>query len=383
MKDLPDLSPDPVILQRENFQQLLDVIIAKKYKIAGPKIKDGAVILDEILKTEDLPIGWSDSQESATYRLIERGDRALFRYALGPQSWKKFLYPSVQKLYEAHRTQNGWKISSTKEPKLKFAFLGVRPCEIEAINALDRVFREGEYSDPGYKKRRQNTLIIAVNCGVAGGTCFCASMDTGPKAKSGFDLALTEVLENEEHYFVVEVGTKLGAEIVKEIEHTRAGQEQLDKAQSISAAASDQMGRELDTSDLYVLLSRSSEHPQWKDIASRCLTCGNCTMVCPTCFCSTVEDYTDLQGKEAVRVRRWDSCFTMDYSYIHGGSVRYSAEARYRQWLTHKFANWLEQFGTFGCVGCGRCITWCPAAIDITEEIKAIGKNQTFEKKTA
>jgi ferredoxin len=132
------------------------------------------------------------------------------------------------------------------------------------------------------------------------------------------------------------------------------------------------MGRAMETDGLPALLARNPEHPRWAQVAERCLTCGNCTLSCPTCFCHTVEDVADLAGTTAERVRRWDSCFTSEFSYIHGGSVRPSARSRYRQWLTHKLSAWHDQFGTSGCVGCGRCITWCPAKIDITEEVHAI-----------
>ena len=132
------------------------------------------------------------------------------------------------------------------------------------------------------------------------------------------------------------------------------------------------MGRELDTDGIKELLYRNYEHPRWDEVAERCLTCGNCTMVCPTCFCTTVEDVTDLAGEHVERHQRWDSCFTVDYSYIHGGAVRASTRSRYRQWMTHKLATWFDQFGSSGCVGCGRCITWCPVGIDITEEARAI-----------
>ncbi|MBF0393567.1 MAG: 4Fe-4S dicluster domain-containing protein, partial [Alphaproteobacteria bacterium] len=117
---------------------------------------------------------------------------------------------------------------------------------------------------------------------------------------------------------------------------------------------------------------RNREHPRWDEVAKRCLTCGNCTMVCPTCFCTTVDDVTDLGGTRTERVRSWDSCFTLDFSYIHGGSVRNEGSSRYRQWITHKLSSWHDQFGSSGCVGCGRCITWCPVGIDITEEVGAI-----------
>ena len=111
-------------------------------------------------------------------------------------------------------------------------------------------------------------------------------------------------------------------------------------------------------------------------MAERCLACGSCTSVCPTCFCVTTEDFTDLAAGLSRRVRRWDSCFSVDFTYIHGGNVRTSIAARYRQWLTHKLGSWHEQFGTPGCVGCGRCITWCPAGIDITEEAGVLRRDR-------
>jgi len=220
--------------------------------------------------------------------------------------------------------------------------------------------------------RRENVFIVAVNCGQAGGTCFCASMNTGPKATAGYDLALTELLQNDRHCFLVDVGTERGAEILSGIPHHEAGDADRQTANSIVAETAQRMGRSLEMQGIKELLYRNGESPQWDNVAARCLTCANCTMVCPTCFCTTVEDATDLAGGRAERWRRWDSCFTVDFSYIHGGSVRATAKSRYRQWMTHKLATWIDQFGKAGCVGCGRCITWCPVGIDITAEARSL-----------
>jgi sulfhydrogenase subunit beta (sulfur reductase) len=210
-----------------------------------------------------------------------------------------------------------------------------------------------------------------VNCGEAGGTCFCVSMDTGPKARAGFDLALTELLDGDDHRFLVEVGSAAGGAVLAGLPHGGASADDLARRRR-SARTASRMGRKLDTDGLKELLQSNPTHKRWDDVAKRCLTCANCTMVCPTCFCTTVEDHSDLTGQTAERVRKWDSCFTLDFSYIHGGSVRLEARSRYRQWMTHKLASWIDQFGTSGCVGCGRCITWCPVGIDITEEAAAI-----------
>jgi sulfhydrogenase subunit beta (sulfur reductase) len=361
-----------VTIARENLNALFAALRARGYTVLGPTVREGAIVYDELASVEDLPAGWTDEQEGGTYRLKRRPDQALFGYAVGPHSWKKFLHPPVLRLWTAKREGNAFVVEAENQEPHKLAFIGVRACELHAIAIQDKVFLQGPQVDPAYRSRRENAFIVALNCGQAGGTCFCVSMNTGPKATGGFDLALTEVLEDGRHYFVTEIGSEAGAEIVKEIAHQPAGREELSKADAVVDRTARSMGRTMDTTGIKELLYRNYDHPRWQNVASRCLTCANCTMVCPTCFCTTVEDVTDLTGNQAERWRKWDSCFTLDFSYIHGGSVRSSTLARYRQWMTHKLATWIDQFGTSGCVGCGRCITWCPVAIDITEEVRAI-----------
>lgn len=368
------------IIKRQHLQLLLDALGKRGYQIMGPTVREGAIVYDELTSIDELPIGWTDEQDGGTYRLKRRSDEALFGHVVGPQSWKKFLHPPVMRLWRAKRNDKDFEIVEEKEDTPKYAFIGVRSCELHAIAVQDKVFMNGQYVNPSYKLRRENTFIVAVNCGQAGGTCFCVSMNTGPKVTFGFDLALTEVLENGRHYFVVEIGTDFGEEILNEVPHEEATGEEKEAAEQIIEQTATQMGRVMDTADIKNLLYSNYEHPRWDNVADRCLTCGNCTMVCPTCFCTTVEDVTDLTGENAERVRKWDSCFTTDFSYIHGGNIRSTPKSRYRQWMTHKLATWIDQFGTSGCVGCGRCITWCPVAIDITEEVREIRKTQDKTK---
>jgi sulfhydrogenase subunit beta (sulfur reductase) len=360
------------VLQCKDFQKLLDALIKRGYQVLGPTVRDGAIVYDELTSTADLPVGWTEEQNGGTYRLKRRNDEALFGYAVGPHSWKKFLHPPVVRLWQATREDNTLQIKEEPPPARKMAFIGARSCELHAIAIQDRVFINGTYTDPRYKSKREQAFTVAINCAQAGGTCFCVSMNTGPKATFGFDLALTEVLQEGRHYFLVEVGTELGGDVLHELPHTTAGEPERAAAEDVVAKTAQQMGRKMDTVDIKDLLYQNYEHPRWDNVAARCLTCANCTMVCPTCFCTTVEDVTDLKGEHAERWQKWDSCFTMDFSYIHGGSIRATSKARYRQWMTHKLATWIDQFGSSGCVGCGRCITWCPVAIDITEEVAAI-----------
>lgn len=357
-------------LDKINLEKLIGILKQENYTVIGPVIKDGAVVYDEIDSIKDLPEGWEDEQEAGYYRLKKRNDNALFSYVVGPQSWKKFVFPQRLKLWQAAREGRGFKIDDTLPETPKYAFLGVRACELKAIFIQDKVFDNGMFADSYYNNIRKNIFIISVNCTRAAGTCFCVSMKTGPKAKNGFDLALTEVINNNEHYFVLEEGSEKGTEIAAKLETNDADDKQIKAAEAAVKNAELNMKRTMNTAGIKELLYNNHDHPIWSQIASRCLSCANCTMVCPTCFCSNIEDTTDLTGNHTERWRRWDSCFSLDYSKVAGGNFRTSVKARYRQWMTHKLASWIDQFGTSGCVGCGRCISWCPVGIDLTKEVE-------------
>ncbi|WP_199509756.1 4Fe-4S dicluster domain-containing protein [Nucisporomicrobium flavum] len=279
-------------------------------------------------------------------------------------------------LWSADRTPDGSMAGGEPEHARRYALLGVRPCDLAAIAVLDRVLTGGRYADPVYAGRRDGNLVIAVECTEPGAVCFCASMGTGPHADARFDLAMTETADDQGHRFLIRAGTPAGSEILAELPVRAAGDADIAGAARAVADAATRMTRSLPANELPELLAASRESAHWDDVASRCLTCGNCTMVCPTCFCTTTEDVTDLTGDHAERWRRWDSCFDLDFTHLHGGSVRASGQARYRQWITHKLGTWHDQFGSSGCVGCGRCIAWCPAGIDITREVAALSALQ-------
>ncbi len=355
-------------LPRSGLQALIDALRSRGYEVIGPTIDQEAIIYDRITSVDDLPQGWTDIQEPGKYRLMKRDDDAVFGYTVGPHSWKRFLFPATATVATADRTTDGWTMGTPAEEQPKYAFLGVRACEIAAIRVQDRTFVEGPYVDPLYQRRRQQALLIAVNCTQAASTCFCTSMGTGPRCTSGFDLALTEVGDG----FVLEIGSDAGEHIAADLPTEEVSSERLAAAERARQRAVDQITRKLDTDGIREVLLGNLEHRRWDDVAARCLSCTNCTMVCPTCFCSSVSEVSDLQGDHVERRRQWDSCFNIDFSYMNGGIVRNSIRSRYRQWLTHKLASWIDQFGTSGCVGCGRCITWCPVGIDLTEEVAAI-----------
>jgi ferredoxin len=362
----------PAVMDRDGLAALVSALLEDGRTVVGPTARDGAIVLAELASADELPYGWGVELDAGRYRLVPREDGAAFANSAGPHSWKNYLHPPRERLWSADRTPEGEVTFTPETPTAPaYAFLGVRPCDLRAIAIQDRVLA-GDHGETAYGERRRRALLIVAECTDPGATCFCVSTGGGPAADEGYDLALTEVVDEDGHRFFVRAGSEEGARLLARVPHRPADSVTESAARASVDGARDRMGRSLPPVDVRALLGASPDAERWDDVAARCLTCGNCTMVCPTCFCSTTEEVTDLTGDHTERWQRWDSCFDLDFSYLHEGPVRSSGRSRYRQWLTHKLSTWHDQFGTTGCVGCGRCIAWCPAGIDITEEVTAL-----------
>jgi sulfhydrogenase subunit beta (sulfur reductase) len=360
------------VLELAGLQALIDTLRGREYRVVGPTERDGAVVLAEITDVAELPRGVGDEQDAGRYRTRARHDDALFGYAAPAQSAKPWLFPPDALLWRGRRTGAAFTVDEPDAEAPAIALLGIRGCDLAAIGVQDRVLLDRVASDADYAGRRARTFLVAVTCGTPARTCFCASLGTGPRPGAGADLTLTELFQDGRHRFLVEAGSPAGEDVLAGLATAPATGADLAAADDVVAAAVGQMVRSMPAGDLRELLYAGAESPRWQDVAERCLACTNCTAVCPTCFCTSVEDVSDLSGDVDERHRVWDSCFSWEYSRLHGGAVRTSTGARYRQWLTHKLAGWVDQFGVSGCVGCGRCIAWCPAAIDLTAEVEAL-----------
>ena len=363
------------VIDRAGLDALIGALRRRGFTVIGPRVRSEAIVYDEIASADELPAGVEDVQDGGTYRLRDRGTTA--RCSPTPSATTPSSASCSRRcvpVWRARRAQDGTLDVEPPPPPPRYAFLGVRSCDLHAVAIQDRVFLGDRYVDPDYEARREDAFFVAVNCARAGGTCFCVSMDTGPAVTAGHDLALTELIDDDGHRFLVEAGSERGRERARRAARAarRAGRAAPAPASRPTAPPRRWAAASTRTASA-TCSSANAEHPRWDDVAERCLSCGNCTMVCPTCFCSTAEDTTDLDGRARPSTRGCGTRASRSSTPTCTAAACAARRAsRYRQWLTHKLGTWIDQFGSSGCVGCGRCITWCPVAIDITEEVAAI-----------
>jgi len=374
--DPVDSPSEPTLwLAHADLQRLIDALRADGRRVLGPVVRESALHWDEVARVADLAVGWRDEQAPGAYRLRHDGGAAVFGVVNGHAGVKPHVFTPHETLLQIESGELGAAFVAT--PRLPapepIALLGVRSCDLAALAIQDRIFLRDRFPDPHYAVRRAGLFLVAVGCTRAASTCFCVSTRTGPAPRADYDVSLTELDAGApEGGFVVRAGSEAGRALLARLALAPAREAALAQERDAFAACEASMQRQLPIDGLRNRLYAALEHPRWDEVATRCLSCGNCTMVCPTCFCHDIADEPSLDGRESLRTRSWASCFDRDHAQVHGTNFRPHIRERYRQWLVHKLAGWVDQFDVSGCVGCGRCITWCPVGIDLTEEVAAL-----------
>jgi NAD(P)H-flavin reductase/formate hydrogenlyase subunit 6/NADH:ubiquinone oxidoreductase subunit I len=356
-------------LPRVDLDRLFAALRADGRRVIGPTVVDGAIVHQELASVDELPLGWTADTRPGSYRLRQTGTKRAFDHTTGPTSWKGFTHPPIVPLTRGRRDGTTVVVEPNQEAVPRLAFVGVRACEVAALEIQDRAMRAGPIGDADHAARSDAALIVAVECATAASTCFCTSMGTGPEVGPGADVVVSELDDG----FVVRAGSDAGESVVHRLDLEPATPSQTVAAAAQVAAVRQAVGDPVPAEGLPARLRAALDHPRWDEVAERCLACANCTLVCPTCFCTSVSVASDLDGLESTTERAWDSCFSLGFGKVAGdANFRPRVRDRYRQWLTHKFSTWWDQFGSTGCVGCGRCIAWCPVGIDVREELMAI-----------
>lgn len=349
-------------LPSSKLNDLITLLIKQGYECIGPQAREGYIQYDSLSDAKQLPWGISDKHAPGLYELTSTDKTQAFAWANSPSSIKPFLFKPQESIWRIQRNTAG-KICF--EPVIEYqlqALIGVRPCDITAMLVQDRVFLSNPV-EPRYAARRKSLFIVVVNCNTPSANCFCIAAGYDVAAKQQFDIAMTEIADG----FVVESGSDKGTALIEKLQLAAASSAQIETANARLAQA-----RALQTKKLSTLTDDATllDHPHWQNIANRCVGCGTCTQVCPTCFCHKQSSQETAEGYE--QTREWDSCFAENHSFVNGAPLRKDTKSRYQQWLMHKFVYWKDQFDQNGCVGCGRCISWCPAGIDVTEEVKQL-----------
>jgi len=354
------------LIESANLSDIVDAI-PQGYDVIAPVKQEWAVNLAKIDSSADLALGWKSDEHPGRYRLRRAATGLEGARPMTSPKW--FTHRPIETLSNARRDENGdWQYETPMAPTVKQAFFGVRACDVSGMLVMDRTFNR-QFHDAQYDAARRNNIIIGISCFDPGNNCFCSTFNTGPELKDGFDIGLSDFNDK----YLIEVATDAGAKIIAGVDVKPAGRRLLEIKEERTAAARRRMARAFDLQKAVKVLNANYDHPYWQEPSARCLSCANCINVCPTCYCYQIDDKSNLAQTETSRERRWDACQNLEFAAVHGGNFRPKRVDRIRQWCNHKL-NWtIEQYGCAGCVGCGRCITWCPTAIDITEPVWRLG----------
>lgn len=312
------------------------------YAVYGPVEEEGIVSFRRLATPEEIKLDYQNSKKPP----------------------KEVLFPQTEMMFHYEKGEGRIRLESTEEVEEDRALFGVRPCDVRALALLDLVFDAPDYKDLYYANKREKTTIVALGCNLPLSTCFCTAFGGSPFFKEGADLFLTDIGD----WYLAEALTPKGEKLLDEEFFQKATKADLRAAAKVKKKALARMAPPPELDGLKEKLDTMIDSTFWDRLHEKCLGCGVCTFLCPTCHCfDIVDEALDSRGE---RVRNWDSCMFPIYTLeASGHNPRPSGRERWRQRLMHKFDYFPAIYGEFQCVGCGRCVINCPVNLDIRKVI--------------
>ena len=309
-------------------------------------------------------------EDNVLFAPLGSGDEPFFAYLNSKNAPKNVFFPHTETLMKFTRTPKGMVFSSETNQAAQSVLFGVRPCDAHSFVLLDKLFDQEKYKDGYYIEKRKSTTVISLACVKPPyATCFCTSVDGEPVSAEGADILLTDIGGDYLAEFITEKGEKLA----KYFGETKADAAADTKKSEIATKAKESIASKIPAHEIKPILDVNFDNPFWNTIHGKCLACGTCTYMCPTCHCFDISD--EVKGADGVRIRSWDSCmFPLFTKETSGHNPRSSQKERWRQRAMHKFKYYVDMFNAIACVGCGRCVMSCPVNIDIRKVVEDISK---------
>ncbi len=358
-------------LSRNNFQSLIDYLVEQDYSVIAPTIKQDAIHYQPIHHIDEMVCSYHEQSSAGSYQLVKDQSGKYFNWSNGVSCLKPWFFKPHETLWQLNLNKTPPQYQAIIPKEQKKAFIGVRACDLAALQLQDQHFLQDKYLHQQYHANRQQSIFIAVHCAAPSTNCFCTSTEDGPECSQGFDIVMTEL----ESGFILQGENTFSQKLIDHLPVETVSKQSWQEQDDILKRAKQKIQRAFNPEKVAKKLQQRLHDNIWQDIAEKCLACGNCTLVCPSCFCSKQGDEMPLAGNKVEHIQYWDSCFSEQHSYLGGIVIHQNIADRYKQWINHKLNWWFEQYGRSGCVGCGRCISWCPTGIDFFQQARALTEN--------
>lgn len=332
------------LIEKKKFRNLIEAV-GKKYKIFAPVEEDGNAAFKDISKSGDVTFDYTNSRTNP----------------------KGLFFPQSEILFNFKKDE----VISKPLSEEKFVVFGIRPCDVQGVLMVDKVYLSEDFKDVYYLRRRENGVIVSLACNSPCETCFCTGIGGGPAKEDGSDVITFDIGEA----ILLKPISKKGEDFIKDCDKAlnEAAKSDLNKADKHVLDAEKKIKTKIDTEAAKKSLDKNFDSDFWEDAHQKCIGCGICTYLCPTCYCFDITD--EMRGTEGKRLRSWDSCmFRLFTLHASRHNPRTSGKERFRQRVMHKFKYLLDNCQVLGCTGCGRCVKECPVNLDIREVVNEVSK---------